>query len=241
MTPELNSLGQPLGPLVPDWSPPPLPEHAPLTGRWCRLEPLNAARHAAGLHEANSLDTEGSNWTYLPAGPHETLDAYSAWVASVEKSGDPLFFAIIDTRTSLAVGVCAWLRLQPSDGSLEIGHLNFSPLLQRTPAATEALFLMIEHGFSLGYRRCEWKCDSLNAPSRTAALRIGYSYEGTFRQATVRRGRNRDSAWYAIIDAEWPALRSAIAGWLKPENFDESGRQRTRLSELTRPLLHAVG
>lgn len=147
---------------------------------------------------------------------------------------DPLFFAIVDSTSGEAIGVASYLRISPSSGSIEVGHLNFSPKLQRTPAATEAMFLMMRHAFELGYRRYEWKCDSLNDPSRQAALRLGLSFEGIFRQATVRKGRNRDTAWYAAIDKEWPALCTAFDRWLSPSNFDEQGHQRVSLSSLTR-------
>jgi RimJ/RimL family protein N-acetyltransferase len=150
---------------------------------------------------------------------------------------DPLFFAILDAATGRPVGVASYLRIDPPSGSIEVGHLRFSPRLQRTPASTEAMYLMLARAFGLGYRRYEWKCDALNAPSRAAALRLGLSFEGIFRQATVYKGRNRDHAWFAATDREWPALREAYERWLDPGNFDERGRQRTRLSELTAPLL----
>jgi RimJ/RimL family protein N-acetyltransferase len=150
---------------------------------------------------------------------------------------DPLFFAIVDRTTSAPLGVASWLRIDPRAGSIEVGHLHFSPRLQRTPHATEAMFLMMQRAFELGYRRYEWKCDALNAPSRAAAQRLGLSFEGVFRQAWVVKGRNRDTAWYAAIDTEWPALRAAFTPWLDPANFDAAGRQRTRLSDLTGPIL----
>lgn len=150
---------------------------------------------------------------------------------------DPMFHAIIDVASGRAVGVAAYMRIEPKMGSIEVGHIHFSPLLQRTPGATEAMCLMMKRAFELGYRRYEWKCDALNAASRAAAQRLGFSFEGIFRQATVYRERNRDTAWYAAIDQEWPALARAFETWLDPANFDEAGRQCVRLSELTRPLL----
>ena len=145
---------------------------------------------------------------------------------------DPLFYAIIDAATEEAVGVASYLRIDPRNGSIEVGHLGYSLLLQRTPAATEAMYLMMERVFRLGYRRYEWKCHALNAPSRAAAQRLGYSFEGVFRQAAVVKGRNRDTAWYSVIDKEWPMLEAAFLRWLHPTNFDEQGRQRARLSAL---------
>jgi len=152
-------------------------------------------------------------------------------------------FAVVDPITDDAIGVAGYLRITPASGSIEVGHLNFSPRLQRTRAATEAMYLMMAHAFELGYRRYEWKCNALNLPSRAAALRLGLSFEGIFRQATVVKGRNRDTAWYAAIDSEWPALRAAFLQWLDPANFDEQGQQRISLSALTFPILksQAVG
>lgn len=229
--PTQNSLGQPIGFPVPDWTPPPLPPRETMQGRYCRLEPLEE-RHARDLFEANAHDQENRNWTYLFNGPYETFESYLEWVAQVSKGSDPLFFAVLDTKTHKAVGVASYLRITPSAGSIEVGSINFSPLLQRTPAATEAMYLMMKCAFELGYRRYEWKCDALNAPSRAAAERLGFSFEGIFRQALVYKGRNRDTAWYAIIDAEWPRLEAAFKQWLDPSNFDEYGKQRLRLGDL---------
>jgi RimJ/RimL family protein N-acetyltransferase len=238
---ETNALGQPIGFRVEAWTPPPPPPATPLEGRTCRLEPLDAARHAAELHEANLLDNEGRNWTYLPYGPFATLDEYRAWLASVAGKDDPQFYAILDRRTGQASGVASYLRIDPAAGSIEVGHINYSPRLQRTIAATEAMVLMMRRAFELGYRRYEWKCNALNAPSRAAAQRLGFSYEGIFRQARVDKGRNRDTAWYALIDREWPALDRAFQGWLDPANFDAHDNQRTSLSALTAPVLVARG
>ena len=157
------------------------------------------------------------------------------------QSDDPLFFVIVDATTGRAVRQASYLNIKPGQGSVEVGHVYFSPLIQRTRVATEAMYLMMRRAFETGYRRYEWKCDALNAPSRAAAERFGFSYEGIFRQATVTKGRNRDTAWYAAIDPEWPAVRRAFEAWLAPTNFDAQGRQRTRLSDLTRPLLQQRG
>jgi RimJ/RimL family protein N-acetyltransferase len=154
-------------------------------------------------------------------------------VKAVCLGDDPLFFAIVDAKTGRAVGLASYLRIDPRVGSIEVGHLRFSSLLQRTPAATEAMALMMRRAFELGYRRYEWKCDALNAPSRAAAERLGFEFEGIFRQARLNKGRNRDTAWFSILDREWPALRPAFERWLDPANFDANGKQRARLSELT--------
>lgn len=238
---ERNHLNQLLGFAVTNWSPPRFPERVTLDGRFCRLEPLDAARHAAELFAANNLDAEGRNWTYLPYGPFDTLHEYCAWMEETCCGSDPLFYAVIDSLTNSAVGVASYLRIDRANGSIEVGHINYSPLLQRTPAATEAMYLMMEYAFRLGYRRYEWKCNALNEASRVAAHRLGFSFEGIFRQAAVVKGRNRDTAWYAVIDVEWSALQEAFLRWLDPSNFDKDGRQRTRLSDLTAPLLPHSG
>jgi RimJ/RimL family protein N-acetyltransferase len=241
MTLETNALGQTVGFRVTGWTPPPSPPLEPMTGRSCRVEPLDVARHASALHEANLLDVEGRNWTYLPYGPFATLDDYVAWLDGVASAPDPQFHAIIDLESGQAVGVASYLRIDPGAGSIEVGHINYSPRLQRTVAATESMYLMMRRAFELGYRRYEWKCNALNAPSRAAAQRLGLSYEGVFRQARVDKGRNRDTAWYAAIDREWPALDNAFQRWLSPENFDQQGRQRSSLSNLTSPILVSRG
>ena len=235
-----NSLGQPIGFPLPNWTPPPLPARISLQGRYCRLEPLDPDRHAAPLYAANALDTAHRMWTYLAYGPFDTLAQYQAWMQAVCSSHDPLFLAVVDVNTQQPVGVASYLRIDPAVGCIEVGHLAFSPLLQRTPAATESMFLMMRHAFALGYRRYEWKCDALNAPSRAAAERLGFSFEGIFRQATIYKQRNRDTAWYSIIDCEWPRLEAAFTAWLDPANFDAEGKQRTRLSELTAAMGESV-
>lgn len=221
-----------MGEQLPDWTPRLLPPRTAMVGRLCRLEILEADRHAGDLFEAHALDAEGRNWTYLPYGPFTSRGDLGAWIASAESRDDPLFFAIIDLATQRAVGWASYLRTDPAMGSIEVGHLAFSPLLQRQPAATEAMYLMMHRAFSeLGYRRYEWKCNSLNAPSWNAAERLGFRYEGIFRQAWVQKGRNRDQAWFSVIDGEWPAVRSALEGWLDPANFDAAGRQQRRLRD----------
>lgn len=232
-----NQLAQPTDFAVPNWSACASPSCLALNGRYCRIELLNVERHAADLYEANSSDACGRNWTYLMYGPFETFETYRAWLDECSSGADPLFFAIVEPSLAKAVGVAAYLRIDTYNGSIEVGHINYSPLLQRTRAATEAMYLMMRHVFKLGYRRYEWKCNALNTSSRAAAQRLGFSFEGVFRQAAVMKGRNRDTAWYSVIDREWPALNTAFQQWLDPANFDEQRRQRTRLSDLTRPLL----
>ena len=241
MSNSTNSLGQPIGEALPGWSAPPWPPRKPLEGRLCRLEPLDVTLHAAELHAANSLDAEGRLWTYLPYGPFDGFESYRAWLEENRKLSDPLFLAIVDPANGRAVGLASYLRIVPASGSIEVGHLGFSPLLQRQPAATEAMFLMMRQAFALGYRRYEWKCDALNAKSRAAAQRLGFSFEGIFRQATVYKGRTRDTAWYSVLDQEWPALEQSFTRWLHPGNFDKDGGQRISLSSLTQPLLAARG
>lgn len=239
--PNVNAFDQPIGSPVGDWNPPPLPPRTPMAGRYCSVEPLDPARYGTDLYEANALDTEGKNWTYLPYGPFGDFDEYLGWLAYQSRSDDPLFYAVVDNVTGKAVGVASYLRINPGSGSIEVGHINFSPLLQRTPAAAEAMYLMMKRAFELGYRRYEWKCDALNANSRAAAQRLGLSFEGVFRQATVYKRRNRDTAWYAAIDQEWPELEDAFVRWLDPTNFDRDGEQKTKLSELTAPVLEHCG
>ncbi|HEX7073515.1 MAG TPA: GNAT family protein [Hyphomicrobiaceae bacterium] len=228
----VNAFGQPIGFPVPQWSPRPRPSRIVLDGRFCRLEPLDAERHTADLYEANQAD-DGRGWTYMSHGPFASLADYRDWVEKASASEDPLFYAILEAGSGRAVGVATLMRIDPPNGVIEVGNIKYSPALQRTPAATEAMFLLMRYVFDeLGYRRYEWKCDSLNQPSRAAALRLGFTFEGIFRQAVVYKGRNRDTAWFSIIDAEWPALKQAYERWLSPANFDADGRQQRRLSDL---------
>lgn len=231
MASRANEHGQRIGLPVPDWAGAKAPVREAIEGRHCRLEPLDAARHAAPLFHAYAADPKGANWTWLPYGPFPTLEAYRDWLREKQASSEELFFAIVDPASGSPVGVAAWLRIAPTAGSIEIGHLSFSPALQRTIASTEAMFLMMKRVFDdWGYRRYEWKCDRLNAPSRATATRLGFRYEGVFRNCLVVKGRNRDTAWLSILDDEWPALRAAFEAWLAPSNFDAAGRQHRRLA-----------
>jgi RimJ/RimL family protein N-acetyltransferase len=233
MTNHENEFGQPVGRPVPGWTARPWPPATAMTGRFCRVEPLDPTHHAADLFEANRADAGGRNWTYLGVDGFDDPVAYRTWLDKMAAGADPMFHAIVDLATGKAVGVASYLRIDPANGVIEVGHINYSPLLQRKPAATEAMFLMMRRAFDeLGYRRYEWKCDDRNGPSRAAAQRLGFTYEGTFRQALVYKGRNRDTAWFSIVDGEWPAIRAGFERWLAPENFDAGGRQQRSLGDL---------
>jgi RimJ/RimL family protein N-acetyltransferase len=217
---------------VPGWKSAPRPDWQARQGRFVRVELLEPARHAEDLFAANRADD--AIWDYLPYGPFADIGAYRGWAEAMAGKDDPRFYALIDPATGRAGGVASYLRIDPAMGSIEVGHINLAPVMQRRAAATEAMFLMIGWAFDAGYRRFEWKCDALNLPSRRAAERLGFLYEGTFRQAAIVKGRNRDTAWYAIIDKDWPAIKAGFETWLAPENFDPDGRQRQRLGELNR-------
>ena len=217
---------------VTGWTPPAAPVGVTLEGHWARLERLEADAHAADLHRAYS--GHDALWDYLPYGPFAAAASYHRWVKDTASGNDPLFYTIRDKATGHCGGVASYLRITPAAGSIEVGHICLSPEIARGRVWTEAMFLMMDWAFTAGYRRYEWKCDALNMPSRRAAQRLGFTYEGIFRQAAVVKGRNRDTAWFAVIDAEWPALREAFSAWLHPSNFDASGRQKERLSDLTR-------
>lgn len=231
---EDRSFGAP----VTGWTPPPMPTGAPLEGRYARIEPLQAEAHAALLFRA--YEGHDAVWDYLPYGPFHSAAAYHRWVKGITRGPDPVFYAVYDKDRGAWGGVMSYLRIKPEAGSIEIGHINLSPQLQGSRAATEAMILMMQWAFASGYRRFEWKCDALNLASRRAAQRLGLSYEGVFRQHSVVKGRNRDTAWFAAIDSEWPALSAAFEFWLGPTNFDSAGRQIERLSDLTR-LVRASG
>ncbi|WP_336713058.1 GNAT family N-acetyltransferase [Arthrobacter sp. USHLN218] len=225
-----NQYGQPIGDPVPDWTPAALPDTHTLPGRYCTLELLDADRHAGDLHTAYAAASDDRDWTYLPYGPFPTLDSYRDWAMAAAKSRDPRHYALINNATGRALGTLSLMRHDPANGAIEVGCVAFSRALQRTPASTEAQFLLMRYAFDdLGYRRYEWKCDSLNEPSRRAAERLGFTYEGTFRHAVVYRGRNRDTAWFALTDRDWPPVRDAFEKWLDPTNFDTDGRQREPL------------
>lgn len=230
---DTNTRPQPeLGAPVKNWTPPPQPDGTALKGQYAFLEPLNAETHAALLYRAYA--GHDSVWDYMPYGPFSSASQYHRWVRDNAVKDDPFFYAIKNLETGNWEGVASFLRIAPDAGSIEVGHINFSPALQRTRAATEAMFLMMSWAFDAGYRRYEWKCNALNLGSRRAAQRFGLSYEGVFRQATVVKGCNRDTAWFAAIDTDWPALKEAYAAWLSPANFNDQGQQRESLADMTR-------
>lgn len=226
-----NAFGQTVGNPVPDWTPRAAPPRTAIAGRFCRVEPVDPARHAQDLHDAfaDAPDT----WTYLPDDMNAlpNAQAWRDWLERAAASYDFVWYAIVDADSGRAVGLSTYLRIDRINGSIEVGGVVFSPMLQRKPAATEAMFLMMRRVFDeLGYRRYEWKCDSLNVPSRAAARRLGFTYEGSFRQHMVYRGRNRNTDWFSILDSEWPSLRAMFEQWLRPENFDRDGRQKASFS-----------
>jgi RimJ/RimL family protein N-acetyltransferase len=241
MTEHTNLLGQPIGFPVAGWAPRERPPRTPVVGRFCRVEPLDADLHAAQLHEANSEDRDGRMWTYLPWGPFADFAEYLAATRAFLRREGYVTYAVIDAASGKAVGVASYLNINLAAGSVEVGGIAYAPVLQKKPAGTEAMFLMMRRAFDeLGYRRYEWKCNALNAPSRAAALRYGFRFEGIFRQADVIKGHNRDTAWLSITDAEWPAIKAAFERWLDPGNFDTDGRQRISLSALTRAAATAA-
>ncbi|NNM51880.1 MAG: GNAT family N-acetyltransferase [Pseudomonadales bacterium] len=221
----------PVGVVLPDWRPVPYPVHQLIVGQYCVLEPLDVDQHARDLYQAHAEDAEAVDWTYLPYGPFDNFSDYLACLTGLSRDEHALFFAIIDSSRHQAVGLACFQRIEPATGVLEVAHVKFSPTLKKSPAATEAMYLMMRHAFATGYRRYEWKCDSCNQASRQAAQRLGFVFEGIFRQATVYKGRNRDTAWYSVLDSEWPTLEQAFKAWLAPANFDQAGQQHQRLAD----------
>jgi len=223
---------QPVGDLVAP-HPAARPGRTILRGRAVTLVPLDAETHADALFDASSGRDNDRLWTYLFDGPYDDRATFKANIAAKAHSEDPLFFAVLDNSSGRAVGYQTFLRIEPAHGVIEIGNILYSPAFQKTIGATEAQYLFARYVFDdLGYRRYEWKCNALNAPSRRAARRLGFSFEGVFRQHMIVKGRNRDTAWYSILDREWPVQRTAYERWLAPDNFDSDGRQKTSLVEL---------
>jgi RimJ/RimL family protein N-acetyltransferase len=228
-----NECGQPIGPPVGNWSERQRPQPTVLTGRYCCLRPVNVERDVHALFEAYMQAADAGDWTYLAHERPASLALFRAYLTELAASTDPLHFVIVDLASHLAAGTAALMRIKPAHGVLEVGCITYSPLLKKTRAATEAMYLLLRYAFDeLGYRRYEWKCDSLNEPSRAAALRYGFHFEGIFRRAIVYKGRSRDTAWFSIIDEEWPRIRSALEAWLDPENFDAAGHQRRALAAI---------
>lgn len=232
--PILNEFDQPIGPPLPDWTPREWPPRTPIDGRLCRIEPLDVDRHGPALWRSFSMAPDTRDWTYMANAEPLTDEArLRAYLERNAASTDALHHAIVDRVSNEALGTFALMRIDCANGVIEVGHVAYSPRLKQTTLATEAMYLLMRRVFDeLGYRRFEWKCDSLNAPSRAAALRYGFQYEGCFRQAIVYKGRSRDTAWFSIIDREWPAIKAAFEHWLAPENFDAEGRQRLSLRAL---------
>jgi RimJ/RimL family protein N-acetyltransferase len=227
-----DEFGQPIGAAVTGWTSRAQPARTAIAGRYCRVEAVDL-RHAEDLYEAYRSAPDGRDWTYMSVGPFASLAAYREQMTRMMASADPLHYAIIDLASGKAVGTLALMRIDPANGVIEIGFVAYSPKVQRTPMGTEAQYLLMRHAFDdLGYRRYEWKCDHLNAPSRRAALRYGFQFEGIFRQAVIYKGRSRDTAWFAIIDSEWPRIKHGFEQWLAPANFDTAGQQRATLGSL---------
>ncbi|KAF1004662.1 MAG: hypothetical protein GAK28_03864 [Luteibacter sp.] len=242
MAPRLNAFGQPIGESMAAWQPRARPARVVLEGRHCRLEPLDPARHGADLWHAHSQAMDASGWTYLAVGPFDDAAAFAHYLAQAATSEDPLHYAVVDRYSGKALGTLSLMRIDPAHGVVEVGNVVFSPSLRRTPISTEAQYLLMAYVFdTLGYRRYEWKCDSLNGPSRDAALRLGFQFEGVFRQAIVYKGRSRDTAWYSVIDGEWQAVRAGFVQWLSEDNFDASGAQRRPLADIRKETSDMTG
>ncbi|KAB2665426.1 GNAT family N-acetyltransferase [Brucella tritici] len=215
-----------------NWTPRPKPERKVLEGRYVRLEPLDPKKHGDELFAASSVADADQRFTWLFEFPPATRDEFEPWLEKVAKSEDPLFFAVVDKASGKVAGRQTLMRIDPTHGVIEIGSIYWGPLISRKPAATEAQFLFMQYIFDeLGYRRYEWKCHNENEPSKRAAERFGFSFEGIFRQHMVAKGKNRDTAWFSILDSEWPALKKAYQAWLAPENFDSDGQQKKKLEE----------
>ncbi len=230
MTLRTNEFGQPIGDDLHGALPDGPPAATELVGRWCSVVPLRPEEHAAALYRAFREAPDDRGWTYLSVGPFATEGEFAAWLALVGNGADQSFFVVDDGHGPC--GIASYLRIAPAAGSVEVGSIHFADRLARTTAATEAMYLMMRRAFEHRYRRYEWKCDALNAASRRAALRLGFSFEGVFRQATAYKGRSRDTAWFSVIDTEWPGHRAEFERWLDPGNFDGRGRQRSALAHV---------
>lgn len=230
----INEHQQPVGHALPDWQPCPRPQRVVLEGQYCRLEPL-APSHTASLWAAWNTAKDNSGWTYLSVGPFASLQQFADFIETAAQSHDPLHYAVVDTQSGDALGTLSLMRIDPANGVVEVGFVMYTPLLQRTVQATEAHYLLMKYAFGLGYRRYEWKCDSLNGPSRHAAIRLGFRYEGLFRQAVVYKQRTRDTAWFSILDSEWPQIQQAFEAWLSIENMAD-GVQKQGLAQIRASL-----
>lgn len=216
-----------------NWTPRERPARSPLEGRYVRLEPMDVARHGDGLFAAAATEDRDQRFRWLYDEPPQDRAAFQPWLDNAAASTDPFYFTVIDRQSGRIAGRQSFMRIDTANGVIEIGNILWNDPVARKPAATEALFLFARHAFDdLGYRRFEWKCNAENHPSRQAALRFGFDFEGTFRQHLVVKGRNRDTAWFAMIDKDWPTIRRAFEEWLDPQNFDSEGRQKRRLGEI---------
>jgi RimJ/RimL family protein N-acetyltransferase len=212
------------------WQGAPRPDRVALEGRYTLLEPLDPAQHGADLLASAQAPGAEDRFRYLFEEAPRGAEAFKAWIDKAAAGADPLFYAVIDKRTGRAEGRQSLMRIDTVHGVIEIGNILWGPAIARSRIATEALFLFARHAFDLGYRRFEWKCNNLNEPSKRAAERFGFSFEGIFRQHMVVKGKNRDTAWFAIIDQDWPRLKAGYEAWLRPENFDGDGQQRSKLT-----------
>ena len=215
-----------------NWKAPPFPPAKVLEGRYCRLEPLDVARHGADI--AAAFVGAHDVWAYLPVPEPKDRGEYEAFLAAMVARNDIVPFAVVDRADNKAKGHLWLMEIRPAHGVFEVGFITYSPSLQRTRTATEAIYLCGDYGFSLGYRRFEWKCNNRNEPSKRAAVRYGFKYEGLFRQHQIVKGQNRDTAWFSILDGEWPARKAAFERWLAPDNFDAQGRQKVSLAALNK-------
>lgn len=232
------STGLAIGPIMANIQPAKLPEKIILQGRYCRLEPLSTEQHGADLYRVSTVPDAQHRFQYLPETPPATEGELFDWIAQVSAAPDPMHFAVIDEQTGRTEGRQSLMRITPQQQSIEIGNIFWGSIIAGTRVATEANYLFAQYAFdTLGYRRYEWKCNSLNFPSRQAAIRFGFTFEGHFRRSVIVRGRTRDTSWFSIIDEEWPQLKTAYEAWLAPENFDSNGQQKSRLSEMTRQAL----
>ncbi|MBU93460.1 MAG: GNAT family N-acetyltransferase [Chloroflexi bacterium] len=223
-------MDQQIGFQINEWSPSIYPTKTDIKGKYCEVIPLNINNHAEQLFNAFKINKDGSNWTYLSSNPFNEFEEFHAWLKSDCSGKDPIYYSIIDTKNSEAIGMASHLRIEPSIGVIEVGNIHFSPKLQKTRIATESMYLMMKRVFEeWGYRRYEWKCDNYNNPSKKAAIRLGFTFEGIFRQATIYKNRNRDTAWFSIIDTEWPVIKKKFENWLLPSNFDADGIQIKKL------------
>jgi RimJ/RimL family protein N-acetyltransferase len=237
MSKEMNHLGQPMSFAVDNWSERQRPPGTPMRGQFCRVVQLEPERHAADLYAANNEDREGRMWTYLACGPFSSFEEYFAGLNQWCLKEDWRIHAILDEPNGMASGLASYMHIEPRYGSIEVGAVMYSPRLQRTRAGTEAMYLLMRRAFDeLGYRRYEWKCNALNEASAYAAKRLGFQFEGIFRQATAVKGYNRDTAWFSVIDRDWPQVKAAFEAWLGPGNFDSNGRQRRSLSQIRNQL-----